>query len=383
MSQPLSKSEVHQLMSLMDPEQREFIERYSKQSKKSKWIEAIARRKGIVITEETAYEEIEPLIDDWVLVDVLDSGFGNRDYRCECGRALRYQYRVLHKREEKVYGYGVSCFEHHTNLAPALVKDILKGFHSVDLERDEILIKYFQGDFWDLKPFLHINTIPFEIWEQDKLDLPLTDNQRIKVIRLKKAYEQEQLREQALSQMDFFQKEVFHALGSTDQHEIIEKLSDDKENTFTELPSGFIDEEVILFYSAGLPLLERHCDRIREYRWEQYKVKRTTIIDEESQNSWVSSSGYTPKTNRMVRPSRPVAPPAKIDYQTILDRHLQTLRSVRSNEDKLSEGLMRDWKIIEEQIRGLRAGKEMDYSSFKLNLTNICYALHIELDESL
>ncbi|SEN37141.1 hypothetical protein SAMN05192533_11225 [Mesobacillus persicus] len=383
MLQPLSKSEVHQLMSLLDPEQREFIEKYSKQSKKSKWIEAIARRKGIVITEETAYEEIEPLIDDWVLVDVLDSGFGNRDYRCECGRALRYQYRVLHKREEKVYGYGVSCFEHHTNLAPNLIKDILKGFHSVDLERDEILIKYFQGDFWNLKPFLHIETIPYEILEQDRLDLPLTDNQRIKVLRLKKVYEQEQLLERVLSKMDSYQKEVFQALGSTDQHEIIQKLSNDKENTFTELPSGFIDKEVILFYSAGLPLLERHYERIREYRWEQYKVKRRSIIDDGNQSSWASSGGSTLKTGRMVVPSRPIAPPAKIDYQTIIDRHLETLKSVRSNEDKLSEGLMRDWKTIEEQIRGLKAGKEMDYSSFKLNLTNICYALHIALDEFL
>lgn len=355
-------------MSLLNREQREFIEKYGKQGKKSKWIEAIARRKGIIVTEETPYEEIEPLVDDWVLVDVLDSGFGNRHYRCECGRSLRFQYRVLHKKEQKEYGYGVSCFEQHTNLSPDIVKDILKGFHTIDLERDEVLIKFSQGEHWNIKPYLHIENIPNEIVEQDRLGLPLTDKQKEKVLRLIEAYKEEQLFKKAYGLMDEKQKELFHSIRNKEQQELIIKLLDKEENEFRELPEGFIDEEIQQFHQAGLPFLNRHLDRIEEYLWNQREIPSKDVI----QDGW-----YYFKKEDIHSPPELLE---KIDYQTVIDRHLDTLKSVRAHEQKLSTGLKRDWKTIEDGVRQLKKGEDFDYSSFKLNLVNICYALRIDPD---
>ena len=109
MSPPLAKHEVEQLMALLNEEQRAFLEEHSKQSKKSKWIESLARRKGIVLDPDLSYEEMGALVDDWILVDILDSGLGNRNYHCECGRPLRYQYLVHHKKVDKTYGLGSKC----------------------------------------------------------------------------------------------------------------------------------------------------------------------------------------------------------------------------------------------------------------------------------
>jgi hypothetical protein len=95
MHTPLSKKQVHEWMSLLTVEQQEFIERSVKQSKKSKWLEVLAKNKGISIEQATTIEELESLIDDWVLMEVLDSGYGNKDYRCMCGTPLRSQYIVL------------------------------------------------------------------------------------------------------------------------------------------------------------------------------------------------------------------------------------------------------------------------------------------------
>jgi len=374
--QPLSKSEVHQLMSLLSDEQKTFIERYSKQSKKSKWIEAIARRKGMVLSEDTPYEEIEPLIEDWILVDIMDSGYGNRDYVCECGRALRYQYRVLHKKEGKVYGYGSSCFEHHTNLSHEVVKDIKSGFHSVDLERDEILITYFRGADWSLEPYLHVDTIPSEFREQHRLELPLTVRQRSKVIRLAEAYKQKKLWNKGFGQLDDYQKEIFFTVEKDEQWEIIRKITQLEENDYPELPAEFQDEEVLRFYSAGLPLLERHMEFLEDYRLQQIQSEKRTLIKR--------GAGGLPKRFQYRTGLDPsIHSSTRLDYQTLIERHLETLRSVRENEHRIPEGLKKDWIKVQQQVRDLKKELNIDYSNFKVLLNNLCYALQVERDEFL
>jgi hypothetical protein len=371
--QPLSKSEVHQLMSLLSAEQKAFIDRYSKQSKKSKWIEAIARRKGIVLSEDTPYEEIEPLVEDWVLVDVLDSGYGNRDYSCECGRSLRYQYRVLHKEKGKVYGYGSSCFEHHTNLCPDVVKDIKSGFHSVDLERDEILIKYFQGDGWSLNPYLHVDTIPGEMLEQSRLELPFTERQRSKIMRLVEAYERKKLWEKGYGELDAYQKEIFLTLAHNEQWEVIRKVVESEGNESPNLPADFQDGEVLRFYSAGLPLLQKHLDILEDYRLQQIEKKKRAEIKRRI-NDRSRRLQY-----RMVSTAPPI-PTATMDYTTLIERHLDTLKSIRENEHRIPEGLKKDWITIEQQVRDLKKNQAIDYSSFKVLLNNLCYALQVRRD---
>jgi hypothetical protein len=380
MTQPLSKKEVHELMSLLNFDQREFLDAYSKQNKKSKWIEALARSKGIVIKEDMSYEEIETLIDDWVLIDVMDSGYGNRDYRCECGMPLRYQYKVLHKKEQKTYGYGETCFENHTNLSVSVIKDIKNGFHTVDLERDEILVKYRDKNYWNLKPFLYVETIPFEILEQDRLKLPLTNHQKARVLRLKEKYDADSRKEKVISRFSEEQKDLFYSLKLKEQNEIIEKYIRD-EIDLTEIPEGFKNTEIERFLSVGLSLLDRQMEEIIEYNW---KLKRKFAMTNPSEANR-RERNPVPQTSVKYAAvdTKPKRIEEKIDFQKLSDRHLETLKQVRSKEDNLSEGMKRDWDRIQDMVRTAKSGGEIDYSSFKLNLTMICYALQIKLDEFL
>jgi hypothetical protein len=129
--QILSKKQVHEGLALLNPRQQDYILHNENQSKKSKWLEVLARNKGISITKDTPLEELENLID-WVLLEVKDSGFGNKDYRCICGTPLRYQYIVLNKKNGEQLGLGETCFQNHTNLSAEVVKDIVNEFHKID-----------------------------------------------------------------------------------------------------------------------------------------------------------------------------------------------------------------------------------------------------------
>ncbi len=91
----------------------------------------------VTLSEGMTEAEVEEELDSWVLKEVLDGGFGNKPYRCECGTPLRYQYIVLHTKEKKIYKLGETCLENYTNLSPEIINDIKKGFHNIDLERDE------------------------------------------------------------------------------------------------------------------------------------------------------------------------------------------------------------------------------------------------------
>jgi hypothetical protein len=376
MSSPLAKQEVEQLMSLLSEEQRSFLEERSKQSKKSKWIQSLARQKGIVIKQNMSYEDMEKLIDDWILLDILDSGFGSKEYRCECGRALRYQYQVYHKKEGKTYGLGSKCFEHHTSLSPAVVKDIIDGFHTVDLERDEILLRFFRdNDDWELSTYLYVDTIPEEYIEQFRLGLPLSAKQKAKVIRLKAVYDEAHKYELALNSLTFLQMEVFRTLNETDQEELIEKLiinADRYELTeLTDLPAETIDIELESFLEANLPLLDRHKEKIRENRYEQSLLLKESFSLQDLIPHWEQKA----PRRRTVDHS--------LDVQSLLEMHLPTLKKVREKERFLSPGLTKDWIRIQEFVRKGLKGEEIDYTSFKVNLMNICFALKVEMDEYL
>lgn len=91
MANILTEKQVAAYMNAMSNEQKSFIESHIKQSKKSKWLEVLANKKGISFDYEAPIDELESEIDDWVLEEILDSGYGKRNYRCECNMPLRFQ----------------------------------------------------------------------------------------------------------------------------------------------------------------------------------------------------------------------------------------------------------------------------------------------------
>lgn len=185
---PLSEQQVETIMNTLNDTQKAFILSRSKTSKKSKWIEVLAKHKGMVIDPAMPLEGIEEVIDDWILQDVLDGGYNHRPFRCECGMSLRFQYIVHHRTKNTTFKLGETCFENYTSLSPAVLRDIKKGFHHIDLERDELLQKFKQGNIFDLSPYLHFD-IPEDIKQQAALGLPLLDKQISIVISLYKEFE--------------------------------------------------------------------------------------------------------------------------------------------------------------------------------------------------
>ncbi|WP_235851649.1 DUF3895 domain-containing protein [Heyndrickxia camelliae] len=160
-------------------EQRDFLIHHVKRGKKTIFANIMAKDKGIVLPGQTTNEEIEQLLDEWILDDYIDNGFVNPETRCECGRPLRYQYIVRHKTTNEKRRFGIDHFEEHTNISSTIIKDILKGFHTIDYELDELLVKISEN--WSLSEVVPYLPNEFKLSEGIKQyidnDIPLLDRQ--------------------------------------------------------------------------------------------------------------------------------------------------------------------------------------------------------------
>lgn len=172
MATPLTEKEVNRLFQLLTEEQHKYLENYMKQSKKSKWLESLAKNKGVVLQKDISLEEAWNKLNDWELVDILDGGYGERPYKCECGMSLRYCHIVHHRVENRTYRLGETCLENYTMLSSDLIKDITNGFHKIDLERDDILIKYEQN--WKCPDDYQDLALPEQFQKQLEMGLPLS-----------------------------------------------------------------------------------------------------------------------------------------------------------------------------------------------------------------
>jgi hypothetical protein len=175
----LTVEERESLLSLLTEQQRTFILEHVKRGKKTTFANEMAKDKGLVLPNEASIEDIEILLDEWVLEDYIDNGFINPETPCECGRPLRYQYIVKHKSMNEIRRFGITHFEEHTGIAAEIVNAIKKGFSAIDYEMDDLLIKIKRN--WSLEEtnlFLPDGFIfPKEI--QNHLDhhVPLLDRQ--------------------------------------------------------------------------------------------------------------------------------------------------------------------------------------------------------------
>jgi len=100
---PLTEAEVDEIYQLLTSKQRKYMDAFTKWSKKNEWLEVLALKKGIIVTEDMDNEQLAEAVDDWILVEILDRGCRNRPFRCECGMSLRYQYIVTHNKQNKTY----------------------------------------------------------------------------------------------------------------------------------------------------------------------------------------------------------------------------------------------------------------------------------------
>ncbi|MCA0171903.1 DUF3895 domain-containing protein [Bacillus sp. RAR_GA_16] len=123
------------------------------------------------------------------LEDYLDAGAVSEDIKCECGRALRYQYIVRHVKTGEVRRFGINHFEEHTGLPATIVKEVVQGFTKIDYELDELLLKKQNSAITYTIP--EGLNLPTDIEEPLSLQLPLLDRQEKRLSRLIRDYREE------------------------------------------------------------------------------------------------------------------------------------------------------------------------------------------------
>ena len=223
-----------ELLTKLSTGQKEFIELYVKRGKKTAFANVMARDKGMVLPESATVEEIEMLMDDWILDDYIDNGFRNPETPCECGIPLRYQYIVRHRSTNQIRRFGIRHFEEHTGLSASLIAAIKKGFTQIDYECDELLTKIADG--WSILD--HVPSIPSNIKVakdiQQHLDanVPLLERQLSRLIRDIRLYQERDERQYGSS---FKPAKMNVTYEAVEKHETQESL-DLFEETIQEVP---------------------------------------------------------------------------------------------------------------------------------------------------
>lgn len=373
MAELLSKERVEKLFQLLNEEQKDFLNQYCVQNKKSKWLETLANKKGIVIDNDMDLETIEQQIDDWILLDIQDGGFGNKPYKCECGAALRFQYIVHHKTENRTYKLGETCFGNYTKLSPEILKDIKNGLYKIDLERDEILLKFYRKDILPSTHYDQIKGIPENIIKQIKVGLPLTDNQLTKATIIKNNFLLEKKNTDIFNQLNLKQKEFFRKLSKEHQTETLKKIQND--DFFEGYDIEDIPFDIKEHIEMEFPLLDSQISTI-------LNINKQKIV------SSFTTNRIAPNINNSYRNKAVMKEivPNNIDYASLINMHLSTLKKVREQEKTTgikSESLIIDWVRIQQMTKDLKNNKEIDYPIFKLLLSNLCNALRVERDKYL
>lgn len=180
-----SSEELDEAYESLNAEQKLFLDQEVIRGTKTNWLNVWAKKLGQELTEEELKNPDQTMKKylDWRLISYVDSLRVNPNTRCECGKALRYQYTVENIKTKKIYKLGIKHLQDHTGMNPELVKAITQGLKKIDLERDEILTKVIDG--WKMPfPVPSNLEIPSDIVNQLEIGLPLLERQVVKLYKL-------------------------------------------------------------------------------------------------------------------------------------------------------------------------------------------------------
>ncbi|GAE28640.1 hypothetical protein JCM9140_4893 [Halalkalibacter wakoensis JCM 9140] len=271
----LSKEEVEAVMHTLTEEQIYFLKHQLIRKKKSRWLHTLANFKGMDLNDKMSMEEMEDKLEDWMLFDIKDGGYQKRPYKCDCGQSLRFQY-IIHKKSEGAVRYlGENCFESYLSLPPSVIREIKKGMYSIDLERDEILVKHKKSLHYPLQEYLHL-PLPKEITDQHEIGLPLTDNQIRQVERIHTHYEEEKKLSTLFQRLTIEQQQFISKLNQEDRRELLLLIEDGLAESFLQVDDySDYDQTLQKQIQLNLPLLERQQQALEE--WALTKKRRKTI----------------------------------------------------------------------------------------------------------
>ncbi|MDQ0112485.1 DUF3895 domain-containing protein [Paenibacillus harenae] len=184
MSYELTIEQRDQIMAQLSEEQRHFIHHVLVRGRRTLFARQLARVKVQFIPEDAEFEEIQAFIEEWDYQGFTDSGEVSPLTKCECGRSLRYQHKVLHVPTNTIRYFGIEHLQLHTGIDAKAVSAILKGFDVLDGEMNEVLGKYRDG--WRIEhqvylPFPEGFLVPEDIQEHLQVKLPLLGRQLIRL----------------------------------------------------------------------------------------------------------------------------------------------------------------------------------------------------------
>lgn len=362
MRKVLSEKETHLIMTTLTEKQRQFISNYIVQRKKLKWLDILSHSKTDFNYKNANTTAANFETNEWTLKTIIDGGYGKRPFKCECGASLRHQYIVYNNIEDKEYKFGSTCFKEHTNLSAQVVKDIKRGFYLIDIELDEILIKYKKKEFFDVSSFLHLKNVSdaADLIKQAKLNIPLSTKQIDGLRKAELHYKHNRNKQEAYKELNELQITLIEKLPLKEQIEIVRDIIR-KEFHYEDLPDTVDSAEIQLFVKLGLPLLNRH--RLRFNSIEPYSKSQQLLSGTSPQNQQSSSEEVD-----------------EITYDIFMKRHLHLLKKVRENQDRISLDNAKIWENIQNNIKDFRNGKEFNHFSFKVDITHILDQLDLNLE---
>ncbi|MFC0559220.1 hypothetical protein [Halalkalibacter alkalisediminis] len=286
----LAQKEVESVMSQLNEQQVSFLTQRMKVKKKSRWLQVLANYKGINIDEKMSNEEIEERLEDWVLVDLLDGGYKKRPHKCDCGQSIRFQYIIENITEGTVRHLGENCFENYLSLPSNVIKDVKNGMYAIDLERDDILVKYKKNLFYPLVSYMHVS-IPQDIIDQYELGLPLSDHQIALVERLHARYEEEKKLSSLFQRLTIEQQQFVSKLNQEDRRELLLSTEDGLAHCFfLEDDLSEYEETTRRQIELHLPLLERQKQEISAWKLAKQRQEQLHSLTSEQREFVLSCS---------------------------------------------------------------------------------------------
>lgn len=265
----LSVKKRESILDTTTTEQKDYLNHVIKRGKKTVFANVMAKQKGFVLPENVASNNIEKLLNEWILEDYIDSGFVNPETPCECGRPLRYQYVVRHLTTNATLKFGITHFEEHMNLPSEIVSEVKKGFLQIDYELDELLQKVESG--WSLEK--NIGTLPgdFELKDNFKqsldIGIPLLDRQiKLLLNQLDAHMEKDQaskLPKLEMANLSSPKKPTISSIGDN----LTLNLNMENIDTKTIQPVSFLQEKAYEMVSSGISSARIICELlIKDYQ---------------------------------------------------------------------------------------------------------------------
>ncbi len=225
MYERLSIEEREKTLSLLITEQREFLENELKRGRRTIFENAMRDEKiSAIKSVDTALEEDEKDVLDWMITDFIDFGLGNLDGQCACGRKLRYQFTVEHQKTGKTIQYGKDHLSTFLNIDVRDIDGVINELDKFDQELDELLWKINENEYG----YEHYEKLPDKtvvsksILKHIEVNVPLLDRQ---IQRLKRYFERQM--EAIIEEKLKIQRELEINKRQQDK-ERIEKLLKDK-----------------------------------------------------------------------------------------------------------------------------------------------------------